>query len=53
MRELSPGYVMKDRTLRPAKVSVTKPPVNVEEEAPSEENNEPEEASDEHQGEEE
>ena len=27
VRELSPGYVMKDRTLRPAKVSVTKPPV--------------------------
>ncbi|MCP4713248.1 MAG: nucleotide exchange factor GrpE, partial [Planctomycetes bacterium] len=34
VRELSPGYVMKDRTLRPAKVSVTKPPLVVEEEAP-------------------
>jgi len=53
VRELSPGYVMRERTLRPAKVSVTKPPVNVEEEAPSEENNEPEEASGERQGEEE
>lgn len=30
VRELSPGYMMKDRTLRPAKVSVTKPPGEAE-----------------------